>query len=80
VPIIAIFGPTDGKLFTRHHRLATVIWTKDSIGCAPCGRNEDLPFQLTGQLEPSPCIAVVKVETALPQSRPPPPVKEESIF
>jgi ADP-heptose:LPS heptosyltransferase len=40
VPVIAIFGPTDGKLFTRHHRRATVISTKESFACAPCRRNE----------------------------------------
>ena len=43
VPVIAMFGPTDGKLFTRHHRNATVISANKSFACAPCWRNEDLP-------------------------------------
>ena len=65
VPVIAMFGPTDGKLFTRHHRRATVISANKSFACAPCWRNEDLPCQLTGQFGPSPCVTALKVETVL---------------
>ena len=64
VPVVAMFGPTDGKLFTRHHLRATVI-SNESFPCAPCWRNEDLPCQLTGQFGPSPCIAALRVDTVL---------------
>lgn len=64
VPVIAMFGPTDGKLFTRHHRRATVI-SAESYGCAPCWRNEDLPCWLTGKFGSSPCVSSLKVETVL---------------
>ena len=65
VPVVALFGPTDGKLFTRHHRHATVVSANGSYACAPCWRNEDLPCWLTGKFGSSPCVAAVKVETVL---------------
>jgi ADP-heptose:LPS heptosyltransferase len=65
VPAIAMFGPTDGKLFTRHHRRATVISASESYGCAPCWRNEDLPCWVTGKFGSSPCVSSLKVETVL---------------
>ncbi len=65
VPVVAMFGPTDGRLFTLHHKHATVITANDSFPCAPCWRNEDIPCQLTGQFGSSPCIAALKVEPVL---------------
>jgi ADP-heptose:LPS heptosyltransferase len=62
VPVVAMFGPTDGKLFTRHLRHATVICANESFACAPCWRNEDLPCQVTRQVGTSPCVAALKVE------------------
>jgi ADP-heptose:LPS heptosyltransferase len=61
VPAVAMFGPTDGKLFTRHHKYATVISANESFSCAPCWRNEDLPCQVTRQYGASPCVAALKV-------------------
>ncbi len=63
VPVVAMFGPTDGNLFTRHHKYATVISANKSFACAPCWRNEDLPCQVTRQVGTSPCVAALKVET-----------------
>jgi ADP-heptose:LPS heptosyltransferase len=65
VPVVALFGPTDGALFTRHHRRATVITANERFACAPCWRNEDLPCSLTGKFGRSPCIAAIKVEPVL---------------
>ncbi len=65
VPVVALFGPTDGKLFTQHHARATVITANESFACAPCWRNEDLPCSLTGKFGPSPCVAAIKVEPVL---------------
>ena len=48
VPVFAMFGPTDGSLFTRHHRFATVFQNKTSFPCSPCWRNEDIPLQGDG--------------------------------
>jgi len=65
VPVVAMFGPTDGRLFTRHHRNAHVIAMNERFPCAPCWRNEDLPCALTGQFGPSPCVAAIKIEPLL---------------
>ena len=62
IPAVAMFGPTDGRLFTLHHRHATVVWDKASFVCAPCWRNEDIPCQMTRQLGPSPCVSSLTVE------------------
>jgi ADP-heptose:LPS heptosyltransferase len=62
VPVVAMFGPTDGRLFTLHLRHATVVSASESFACAPCWRNEDLPCQVTRQYGTSPCVAAVKVE------------------
>ena len=65
VPVVAMFGPTDGVMFTRHHRRAKVIDANERFSCAPCWRNEDLPCSLTGGYGPSPCVAAIKVEPVL---------------
>jgi ADP-heptose:LPS heptosyltransferase len=57
IPVVALFGPTDGRLFTRHHQHATVITAHQTFPCAPCWRNEDMPCQVTNQRGLSPCIA-----------------------
>lgn len=62
VPVVGMFGPTDGKLFTRHHKHAAVISANDRFACAPCWRNEDVPCQVTRQVGTSPCVAALKVE------------------
>ena len=59
VPVFALFGPTDGALFTRHHRFATVFQNKASFPCSPCWRNEDIPCQVTGRVGVSPCVATL---------------------
>lgn len=62
VPVVALFGPTDGRTFTRHHRRARVIWKPETFGCSPCWRNEDLPCLLTGTTGISPCVAALGIE------------------
>jgi len=72
VPVVALFGPTDGRLFTRHHLHATILSANRRFPCAPCWRNEDVPCQVTGQRGSSPCVASLSlidvqlaVETAI---------------
>ena len=57
VPVFALFGPTDGALFTRHHRFATVFQNKAAFPCSPCWRNEDIPCKVTGRVGVSPCVS-----------------------
>jgi ADP-heptose:LPS heptosyltransferase len=59
IPTIALFGPTDGRTFTRHHPKATILWKPQTFGCVPCWRNEDMPCQITGQRSMSPCLAAI---------------------
>jgi ADP-heptose:LPS heptosyltransferase len=59
VPLVGLFGPTDGKLFTKHHRRKAVLDGGGRFACAPCWRNEDLPCKLTGHVGTSPCIASI---------------------
>lgn len=65
VPVIALFGPTDPRTFTRHHRKVTILWKPQKFGCVPCWRNEDLPCRVTGMLSTSPCIAAITVDEVL---------------
>ena len=57
VPVFALFGPTDGEQFTRHHKRATVFQNKADFPCSPCWRNEDLPCTVTGRVGISPCVS-----------------------
>ena len=61
VPVIAMFGPTDARTFTRHHKRVEIVWKQQEMGCVPCWRNEDLPCQITGLLAVSPCMAAIQV-------------------
>jgi ADP-heptose:LPS heptosyltransferase len=65
VPTIALFGPTDARAFTRHHRDVTILWKPQTFGCVPCWRNEDIPCQITGQRSLSPCIAAITTQEVL---------------
>jgi hypothetical protein len=62
IPVIALFGPTDARTLTRHHRKVEIIWQARSYACVPCWRNEDTPCNLTGLLGVSPCLASIDPE------------------
>ena len=61
IPSLGIFGPTDGRLFSRHHPCALLIEAPDGFVCAPCWRNEDLPCKLTGG-QVSVCLSSISVD------------------
>jgi ADP-heptose:LPS heptosyltransferase len=65
IPTIALFGPTDARTFTRHHRDVTILWKPQIFGCVPCWRNEDIPCRITGQRSLSPCLAAITAEEVL---------------
>ncbi len=73
IPVVAMFGPTDGTAFTKHHSRVEVLWKRQTFSCIPCWRNEDMPCPLTqqgtgtsfviGQQQGmSPCINTIGVE------------------
>ena len=59
VPVVALFGPTDPRTFTRHHRKVKILWKPEVFGCVPCWRNEDIACAVTGLRSMSPCIAAI---------------------
>lgn len=61
-PVVALFGPTDGKTFTAHHRRIRVLTKSEKYPCVPCWRNEDLPCHVTGVGGHSPCVAAIAGE------------------
>ncbi|WP_286772515.1 MULTISPECIES: glycosyltransferase family 9 protein [unclassified Sphingomonas] len=65
VPTVALFGPTDARTFTRHHRNVTILWKPQTFGCVPCWRNEDMPCQITRRRSLSPCLAAITADEVL---------------
>lgn len=46
-PVIALFGPTDARVLTRHHHKPVILWKPELFACVPCWRNEDSPCAVT---------------------------------
>ncbi len=59
IPVIGMFGPTNGEILTKHRRRSRVITMSEAFPCTPCWRNEDLPCYVTGSLGHSPCIGAI---------------------
>lgn len=60
IPTIALFGPIDGKVRTKHYPYCTYINSKDLFGCLPCWRNESIPCKLTGMRQ-SICLSNIPI-------------------
>jgi ADP-heptose:LPS heptosyltransferase len=60
IPTIALFGPIDGKVRTKHYPNCTYLSAKEIFGCLPCWRNETLPCKLTG-MRTSECMKQIPV-------------------
>ena len=59
-PTIALFGPIDGKVRTKHYANCVYIDLRDQLGCVPCWRNESIPCKLTG-MRNSVCMESIHV-------------------
>jgi ADP-heptose:LPS heptosyltransferase len=64
IPTIALFGPIDGKVRTKHYPNCTYLSAKDLFGCMPCWRNESIPCKLTG-MRTSECMKQIPVNQIL---------------
>lgn len=43
IPVVAIYGPTGGRVITRHYPKATFVLPRESdFPCSPCYRNEEI--------------------------------------
>ena len=60
ISTIALFGPIDGKVRTKHYPKCTYLSVKDLLGCMPCWRNESIPCKLTG-MRTSECMKQIPV-------------------
>jgi ADP-heptose:LPS heptosyltransferase len=60
IPTIALFGPIDGKVRTKHYPNCTYLSAKELFGCMPCWRNESIPCKLTG-MRTSECMKEIPV-------------------
>lgn len=65
IPVVALFGPTDARTLTRHHRRVKTLWRKDSFACVPCWRNEDKACAVSGLRSVSPCMAAIRTDEVL---------------
>ncbi len=61
VPCVALYGPVDGKMRTKHYPKCVSLDVRSKLGCLPCWRNDKIPCTLTG-LRPSVCLADISVE------------------
>ncbi len=59
VPVVALFGPIDGEVRTRHLERVKVVSLKDQFPCSPCWRNEDEVCHVTQHVGVSPCMAAI---------------------
>ncbi len=64
IPTIALFGPIDGKIRTKHYSNCTYLSGKELFGCMPCWRNESTPCKLTG-MRTSECMKQIPVSQIL---------------
>lgn len=47
IPCVALFGPIDGYVRTRHYPKCKILDASDSLSCIPCWRNEYSPCRMT---------------------------------
>ena len=48
LPCVALFGPINGRLRTRHYPYCRYLDLRAKLGCLPCWRNDQIPCRLTG--------------------------------
>jgi ADP-heptose:LPS heptosyltransferase len=61
IPTIALFGPIDGKVRTKHYPNRKFIDVREHLGCLPCWRNEAIPCKLTG-MRNSACMESIPIK------------------
>jgi ADP-heptose:LPS heptosyltransferase len=64
LPLVALYGPTDGKLFTRHYAKARIVTASSAFPCMPCWRNQLTPCLVTGGPE-SLCMRRIAVASVV---------------
>lgn len=59
-PCVALYGPVDGKVRTKHYPHCRYIDVRADLKCVPCWRNEVIPCRLTG-MRSSVCMGSISV-------------------
>ncbi len=59
IPVVALFGPIDGHIRTKHLKRVDVLSMDKEFPCAPCWRNEDEDCLVTRNTGQSPCLAAI---------------------
>jgi ADP-heptose:LPS heptosyltransferase len=67
-PVLALYGPTDGRVFTRRYPLASHLDARKELPCVPCWRNESIACALT-QGRRSACMRVMAPEAIARRAR-----------
>jgi ADP-heptose:LPS heptosyltransferase len=60
IPCVALFGPIDGKVRTKHYPYCEYLDARESLGCVACWRNENIPCKLTN-MRTSVCMGHIPV-------------------
>jgi len=64
IPCLALFGPIDGKLRTKHYKYCRFLDARDQMECLPCWRNESIPCKLTN-MRSSVCMSKIHLNKIL---------------
>jgi ADP-heptose:LPS heptosyltransferase len=61
IPCVALFGPIDGKVRTKHYPKCKYLDVRKKLGCTPCWRNEQIPCKLTN-MRASVCMMDISIK------------------
>ena len=61
IPCVALYGPVDGEVRTKHYPKCVYLDVRQKLGCVPCWRNDQIPCALTG-LRTSACLADIAID------------------
>jgi ADP-heptose:LPS heptosyltransferase len=61
IPCVALYGPIDGHVRTKHYPKCKPLDARMKLGCMPCWRNEDIPCKLTN-MRASVCMVDISIK------------------
>jgi len=61
IPCVALYGPIDGSVRTRHYPATVYVDVRNVLRCIPCWRNEIIPCKLTNMRD-SACMGNITVD------------------
>lgn len=64
IPCVALFGPIDGEVRTKHYPLCHYLDASATLNCVSCWRNESIPCKLTN-MRVSVCMGHIPVSQIL---------------